>query len=169
MARMGIKQPARRLERAAKRVANGEFKQDPELEKGTSEFKQAGSSFNQMVMAVNQMISGQQRLLSDISHELRSPLTRLRMATALATRKQGESQELLRIDTEAQRLEQMIGELLELSRMNTDSHVTRESQPASSLWEEIFSDAEFEAEQVARPYALPLSQTSQSLVTQNCS
>jgi two-component system sensor histidine kinase CpxA len=96
------------------------------------------------------MISGQQRLLSDISHELRSPLTRLRMATALATRKQGESQELLRIDTEAQRLEQMIGELLELSRMNTDSHVTRESQPASSLWEEIFSDAEFEAEQVGK-------------------
>ncbi|MCG9790424.1 envelope stress sensor histidine kinase CpxA [Vibrio mediterranei] len=145
-----LSQPARRLERAAKRVANGEFKQDPELEKGTSEFKQAGSSFNQMVMAVNQMISGQQRLLSDISHELRSPLTRLRMATALATRKQGESQELLRIDTEAQRLEQMIGELLELSRMNTDSHVTRESQPASSLWEEIFSDAEFEAEQVGK-------------------
>ncbi|MFC5076315.1 Sensor protein CpxA [Vibrio thalassae] len=145
-----LSQPARRLELAAKRVANGEFKQDPELEKGMSEFKQAGSSFNQMVMAVNQMISGQQRLLSDISHELRSPLTRLRMATALATRKQGESQELLRIDTEAQRLEQMIGELLELSRMNTDSHVTRESQPASSLWEEIFSDAKFEAEQLGK-------------------
>ncbi|MGR5201048.1 HAMP domain-containing protein, partial [Photobacterium damselae] len=54
-----LSQPARSLERAAKRVANGEFKQDPELEKGTSEFKQAGSSFNQMVMAVNQMISGQ--------------------------------------------------------------------------------------------------------------
>lgn len=103
-----------------------------------------------MVLAVNQMISGQQRLLSDISHELRSPLTRLRMATGLAARKQGESAELTRIDTEAQRLEQMIGELLELSRMSTDSHVTRESQPASSLWEEIFSDAQFEAEQVGK-------------------
>ncbi|GAL37244.1 copper sensory histidine kinase CpxA [Vibrio maritimus] len=44
----------------------------------------------------------------------------------------------------------MIAELLELSRMNTDSHVTRESQPASSLWEEIFSDAQFEAEQVGK-------------------
>lgn len=145
-----LSQPARRLERAAKRVANGEFKQDPDLEKGTSEFRQAGSSFNQMVLAVNQMISGQQRLLSDISHELRSPLTRLRMATALATRKQGDSPELLRIDTEAQRLEQMIGELLELSRMNTDNHVAREVQPASSLWEEIFNDAQFEAEQLGK-------------------
>ncbi|KOO12447.1 two-component sensor protein, partial [Vibrio xuii] len=107
----------RKLERAAQRVAKGEFAEDPELEKGTSEFRQAGASFNQMVEAVNQMISGQQRLLSDISHELRSPLTRLRMATALATRKQGESPELTRIDTEAQRLEKMISELLELSRM----------------------------------------------------
>ncbi|WP_337239814.1 histidine kinase dimerization/phospho-acceptor domain-containing protein, partial [Vibrio cholerae] len=79
-----------------------EFVIDPNLEKGTAEFRQAGSSFNQMVEAVNQMISGQQRLLSDISHELRSPLTRLRMASALATRKQGDSPELVRIDTEAQ-------------------------------------------------------------------
>ncbi|MEL0615147.1 histidine kinase dimerization/phospho-acceptor domain-containing protein, partial [Marinomonas arenicola] len=70
-----------------------------------------GASFNQMVEAINQMISRQQRLLSDISHELRSPLTLLRMAQALAVRKQGESQEFTRIDTEAQRLEQMIGKL----------------------------------------------------------
>jgi len=143
-----LSQPARRLERAAQRVAKGEFEVDPTLEKGTSEFRQAGKSFNQMVEAVNQMISGQQRLLSDISHELRSPLTRLRMANALAIRKQGESQELERIDTEAQRLEQMISELLTLSRMQVDSHITREIQPLSSLWEEILKDAEFEAEQM---------------------
>tara|TARA_Y100001956_G_scaffold1064_1_gene1348 strand:- start:1870 stop:3255 length:1386 start_codon:yes stop_codon:yes gene_type:complete len=143
-----LSQPARKLERAAKRVAKGEFVVDPSLEKGTSEFRQAGASFNQMVEAVNQMISGQQRLLSDISHELRSPLTRLRMANALATRKQGESPELSRIDTEAQRLEQMIAELLELSRMQVDSHLTREEQPMTSLWEAILSDAQFEAEQM---------------------
>ncbi|MGF1752590.1 envelope stress sensor histidine kinase CpxA [Vibrio makurazakiensis] len=145
-----LSQPARKLERAAKRVANGEFEVDPQLEKGTSEFRQAGASFNQMVEAVNQMISGQQRLLSDISHELRSPLTRLRMANALATRKQGESQELERIETEAQRLEQMIGELLTLSRMQVDSHLNREVQPLSILWEEILKDAEFEAEQMGK-------------------
>lgn len=142
-----LSKPASRLEQAAKRVARGEFVVDPQLEKGTNEFRQAGESFNQMVEAVNQMISGQQRLLSDISHELRSPLTRLRMANALAVRKQGESSELERIDTEAQRLEQMIGELLQLSRMQTDSHLSRETQPLSSLWEELLNDAQFEAEQ----------------------
>lgn len=143
-----LSQPAQRLALAAQRVARGQFEADPELERGTTEFRQAGRSFNQMVEAVNQMVSGQQRLLSDISHELRSPLTRLRMANALATRKQGNSNELERIDTEAQRLEQMISELLELSRMQTNSHLSRESQPLTTLWEELLKDAQFEAEQM---------------------
>lgn len=143
-----LSQPANRMALAAQRVARGEFVVDPNLEKGPTEFRQAGKSFNQMVEAVNGMISGQQRLLSDISHELRSPLTRLRMATALATRKQGQSSEMERIDTEAQRLEVMIGELLELSRMQINSHMCREVQPLSSLWEEILSDAQFEAGQM---------------------
>ena len=99
-----------------------------------------------MVGSLNTMISGQQRLLSDISHELRSPLTRLRMATALATRKQGESAELSRIDMEAERLEQMISELLELSRIQVNSHQEREKTDAYSLWFDILEDAKFEAE-----------------------
>ncbi|SHO58396.1 envelope stress sensor histidine kinase CpxA [Vibrio quintilis] len=145
-----LSQPAQRLAQAAQRVASGEFRSDPSLEQGTSEFQQAGQSFNRMVEAVNSMISGQQRLLSDISHELRSPLTRLRMANALAIRKQGDSKELERIDTEAQRLEQMIGELLELSRMQLNSHMEREVQPLSSLWETLLDDAIFEAEQLSK-------------------
>ncbi|GAB3482031.1 envelope stress sensor histidine kinase CpxA [Marinomonas epiphytica] len=145
-----LSQPARRLEKAAQRVSRGEFKMDPSLEQGSSEFRQAGASFNQMVEAVNQMISRQQRLLSDISHELRSPLTRLRMAQSLAARKQGESLELTRIDTEAQRLEQMIGKLLELSRMQVDSHQQFETQPLVSLWEPLLDDSQFEAEQMGK-------------------
>lgn len=145
-----LSQPARRLERAAQRVAKGVFEIDPELEKGTSEFRQAGASFNQMVEAVNMMISRQQRLLSDISHELRSPLTRLRMAQALANRKLGDSPDLARIDTEAQRLEQMIGKLLELSSVQVDSHLNREAQPLSSLCDALLEDSQFEAEQMGK-------------------
>ncbi|OBT16430.1 two-component system sensor histidine kinase CpxA [Vibrio sp. UCD-FRSSP16_10] len=139
--------PARRLEHAAKRVTQGVFEVDPSLEQGTSEFKQTGASFNQMVLSVNQMVSGQQKLLSDISHELRSPLTRLRMANALATRKQGASKELERIETESERLEQMIKDLLNLSRMQIDSHHNRVQVNAPLLWNEILLDAKFEAEQ----------------------
>ncbi|KJG17125.1 envelope stress sensor histidine kinase CpxA [Photobacterium angustum] len=142
-----VTRPARRLQQAAERVAQGEFTADPNLETGPREFKKAGASFNQMVGALNTMISGQQRLLSDISHELRSPLTRLRMATALAQRKQGESRELTRVDTEAERLETMIGELLELSRMQVDSHQQNEMLYSQTLWYEMLEDARFEAEQ----------------------
>lgn len=142
-----VTRPARRLQQAAERVARGEFEVDPTLEQGPQEFKQAGASFNQMVGALNNIISGQQRLLSDISHELRSPLTRLRMATALAQRKQGQSSELSRIDTEAERLEKMISELLELSRMQVNSHQQQQIVDSHSLWYEMLEDACFEAEQ----------------------
>ena len=141
-----LSQPARRLQKAAERVARGQFEKDEALEKGPREFRKTGQSFNQMVGSLNTMISGQQRLLSDISHELRSPLTRLRMATALATRKQGESAELSRIDMEAERLEQMISELLELSRIQVNSHQEREKTDAYSLFFDILEDAKFEAE-----------------------
>lgn len=140
-----VTRPARRLQAAAERVGEGRFETDPSLEKGPREFVQAGASFNQMVTALNQMISGQQRLLSDISHELRSPLTRLRMANALAIRKQGESTDLARIDTEAERMEQMIADLLSLSRMQLNSHAEREVLTLAELWETLLEDAEFEA------------------------
>ncbi|SKA49241.1 envelope stress sensor histidine kinase CpxA [Enterovibrio nigricans] len=142
-----LSRPARRLQAAAERVAEGRLEIDPTLEKGPREFRQAGASFNQMVTALNQMISGQQRLLSDISHELRSPLTRLRMANALAIRKQGESANLTRIDTEAERMEQMIADLLSLSRMQLNSHAERETFTLEELWLPLLDDAEFEAEQ----------------------
>jgi two-component system sensor histidine kinase CpxA len=147
-----VSQPARRLELAAKRVSGGEFVVDPDLEKGTSEFKQTGKSFNQMVLSLNQIISGQQKLLSDISHELRSPLTRLRMANALATRKQGSSNELSRIDTEAERLEKMISELLNLSRMQTNSHLDRSVISLTDLYGELLENAKFEAEQSGKTF-----------------
>lgn len=140
-----VTRPARRLQAAAERVGEGRFETDPSLETGPREFSQAGASFNQMVTALNQMISGQQRLLSDISHELRSPLTRLRMANALAIRKQGESPDLARIDTEAERMEQMIADLLSLSRMQLNSHAERDVFTLPELWGTLLQDAEFEA------------------------
>ncbi|HCH02411.1 MAG TPA: two-component system sensor histidine kinase CpxA [Vibrio sp.] len=142
-----LSRPAMRLEKAAQKVARGVIEHDPELEKGPSEFKQAGASFNQMVTAINNKISEQQRLLSNISHELRSPLTRLRMANALAIRKQGESAELTRIDTEAERLELMINELLELSRQQIDAHQIHQNISVQALWGETIEDGKFEAEQ----------------------
>lgn len=158
-----LAKPARKLKAAADDVTAGQLRARPDLESGPVEFRAAGISFNQMVTALDLMVSAQQRLISDISHELRTPLTRLQLATALMRRKQGEGVELERIETEAQRLESMINNLLLLSRSQYKNELSREVVKASDLWSDVLDNAMFEAEQVGKslkilspPQAWPL-------------
>jgi two-component system sensor histidine kinase CpxA len=78
-----------------------------------------GIDFNAMAERMQSLLESQRRLLRDISHELRSPLTRLRVALDLA--KEGaDSSSLLahrRIELEAEKINEMIGNLLRLSRL----------------------------------------------------
>ena len=122
----------------------------PELEAGPQEFLAAGASFNQMVTALERMMTSQQRLLSDISHELRTPLTRLQLGTALLRRRSGESKELERIETEAQRLDSMINDLLVMSRNQQKNALVSETIKANQLWSEVLDNAAFEAEQMGK-------------------
>lgn len=142
-----LTRPARRFQAASRRVAHGELVTDPQLEQGPREFRDAGRGFNQMVTALNQMVTGQQQLVSDISHELRSPLTRLQMARALAARELGDSEALARIEREASQLEALISELLTLSRLQSQGHLERERISAETLWQTVIEDAQFEASQ----------------------
>lgn len=147
--------PARKLKMAADDVASGNLKQHPELEAGPQEFLATGSSFNQMVSSLQRMVQEQQRLISDISHELRTPLTRLQLATALMRRRHGEYAELGRIETEAQRLDSMINDLLALSRNQQKNDLVRESLKANELWDETLENAKFEAEQMGKMLEVP--------------
>ncbi|WP_313681805.1 envelope stress sensor histidine kinase CpxA, partial [Pantoea sp.] len=150
-----LARPARKLKHAADEVASGNLRQHPELESGPQEFLAAGSSFNQMVSALERMMTAQQRLLSDISHELRTPLTRLQLATALLRRRQGEGKELERIETEAQRLDGMINDLLVLSRTQHKNALVSEAMKANHLWNGVLEDAKFEAEQMGKRMDVP--------------
>ncbi|PHM39557.1 sensory histidine kinase in two-component regulatory system with CpxR [Xenorhabdus mauleonii] len=143
-----LAKPARKLKNAADDVARGNLRQHPELESGPQEFLATGSSFNQMVSALERMVTAQQRLISDISHELRTPLTRLQLATALLRRRHGESKELERIETETQRLDGMINDLLVLSRNQHKNELLRENIKACDIWHDILDNAKFEAEQM---------------------
>ncbi|MBJ7222127.1 MULTISPECIES: envelope stress sensor histidine kinase CpxA [unclassified Brenneria] len=145
-----LAKPARKLKYAADEVARGNLRQHPELEAGPQEFLATGVSFNQMVSALERMVTAQHRLLSDISHELRTPLTRLQLATALLRRRQGEGHELNRIETETQRLDSMINDLLVLSRTQHKNELTREFLRADELWGNVLDDAGFEAEQMGK-------------------
>lgn len=145
-----LAKPARKLKNAADDVARGNLKQHPELEAGPQEFLATGASFNQMVSALERMMNAQQRLISDISHELRTPLTRLQLATALMRRRHGEGHELARIETEAQRLDSMINDLLALSRGQQKGELAREQLKANELWADVLDNAGFEAEQMGK-------------------
>ncbi|HEX5732994.1 MAG TPA: ATP-binding protein [Blastocatellia bacterium] len=93
-------------------------------------------------------MASQQRLLHDISHELRSPLARLKIALELA--RQSDGQEALwaldRIEREADRLNDLIGQLLTLARLENDQPQTgKEFVDLRELVDEIVFDADFEA------------------------
>lgn len=103
-----------------------------------------------MVSALERMVTAQQRLISDISHALRTPLTHLQLATALMRRRHGEYHELARIETEARRLDSMINDLLLLSRGQQKSELAREQLKANKLWADMLDNAKFEAEQIGK-------------------
>lgn len=105
--------------------------------------------FDAMAARLETLVKAQSRLLNDISHELRSPLARLNVALGLARQRSGpESAVMLeRIELEAGRLNELIGRLLTLARME-DGEQRIPATPVS-LDEVVLSvaeDAEFEAQ-----------------------
>lgn len=143
-----IVRPVVRLQKAANAVALGNFQIDRKLALvGPLEFRQVGQSFNRMATAIDNLISNQQSLLSSISHELKTPLTRLQLSTALVRHQCGETESVKRIEKEIERMDKMINELLLLSRQQMNSQMERDIFNAELLWVDIVKDAQFEAEQ----------------------
>jgi signal transduction histidine kinase len=102
-----------------------------------------------MAEQIEDLMSSQQRLIRDISHELRSPLARLNVALGLARRNAGPEIEgsLDRIEREADRLNELIGVLLKLARLESGSEATnRETIDLEQVVREVTSDANFEAQ-----------------------
>jgi two-component system OmpR family sensor kinase len=78
--------------------------------------------FNRMGARLQSLIGSQRQLLRDVSHELRSPLARLRIALALAERATPAEREVIwpRLAKECDRLEALISEILELARLDAE-------------------------------------------------
>ncbi|OOR99267.1 two-component system sensor histidine kinase CpxA [Haemophilus paracuniculus] len=143
-----IAQPVHALRLSANAVASGNLAINPELENGSIyEIREVGRSFNQMIQSLQQLRLHQQRLLSDISHELKTPLARMQLATAILRHRSGESNELTRIENEIQKLNAMVLDLLSLSRQELNQHLTREIFPIEQIWQTVLDDANFETEQ----------------------
>jgi two-component system sensor histidine kinase CpxA len=88
------------------------------------------------------------RLLRDVSHELRSPLARMRLAVGLARRPGADSERQLdRLEREIERLDDLISQVLRLARLNgTDAPIEREPFDMDEMIQEIVHDANFEGE-----------------------
>ena len=140
-----LTRPVKELRLAANAIALGDLKTNPKIEnQGIKELRDVGRSFNQMVTALQDLNQYQQRLLADISHELKTPLARLQLAVAIIRRRNGESSEIDRIENEIQKLNTMILDLLSLSRQQVNSHLARAKFPVQQIWFDILEDAKFE-------------------------
>ncbi|MCA1797566.1 MAG: HAMP domain-containing protein [Geobacteraceae bacterium] len=144
--------PISRLRRATHRFASGDLStRIGTAVRGRNEIAALAADFDDMATRIEALVEGQQRLLRDISHELRSPLTRLGIALELARTQQGTAQQqksLERIELESARMNSMIGQLLDLTRMEHAATTTdREEVDLSPMLESIVRDAAYEAEE----------------------
>jgi two-component system sensor histidine kinase CpxA len=145
-----ISRPISKLGAAARRLADGDLKVrvGAVLGRRSDEISDLGKDFDQMAERIESLIGLQKRLLRDISHEFRSPLTRLTLALEIARQRGGQEavNALARIELEAQRLNALIGKLLMLARLESGvEQIEMEPFDVGELLEELAADADFEA------------------------
>jgi len=143
--------PVAKLRAATQQLAAGDLsaRADAPPRRRRDEISQLVRDFNTMAERLENLVNAQSRLLNDISHELRSPLARLNVALGLARQRTGpEAQGILeRIELEATRLNELIGRLLTLARLEGGEDAMRRTPfSLDELILDITKDADFEAQ-----------------------
>lgn len=142
--------PINNLKRAFEQVVNGKL--DVRIGEAMGgrrdELADLGRDFDAMATRISSLLQGQTRLLHHVSHELRSPLARMQMALGLARQNPDKINSTLdRVELESGRMDKMVGELLELSRLESGVvQLNKESIILNHLLASIVSDAQFEAD-----------------------
>ena len=140
--------PIVRLRTATHQLASGNLGARAAETSRKDEIAELVHDFNRMAERLEVLLNSQKQLISDISHELRSPLARLNVALGLARQRAGEesNKALDRIELEADRLNEMIGKLLTLARLESgESPAERSPVQILELLQEVVADADFEA------------------------
>ncbi len=144
-----VSKPVERLQSSARSLAAGnlEARVGQEFSRRKDELGVLARDFDAMADHVRNLIASKEDLLRGMSHELRSPLARLRVALGLA-RRPGEdiSRQLDRIELETERLDTLIGQMLQLSHLRAaEPAQTREPVDLGMLLGELVDDARLEA------------------------
>ncbi len=112
--------PVRKLRTAVDCFGRGDFSARATNTNRKDEIGELAKSFNQMADRIQTLLAAERRLLLDISHELRSPLARLSVAIELARSGEDRDDMLDRIQREAERLNELVAELLQVTRVEGD-------------------------------------------------
>lgn len=156
---LSITRPLNRLRGAVHDLGQTSYQQNSlaRLAARRDEFGVLANDFNKMGARLQSLIGSQRQLLRDVSHELRSPLARLRIALALAERAEPEQRQALwpRLTRECDRLEDLISEILALARVDAEqSHA--EPVDLNALLGSVRKDAQLSVpEQEIRLEAAP--------------
>lgn len=148
-----LSKPILAIKRAATDIGNGKL--DARVENAHKRKDELGSlatSFNTMAEKLSQNLTANQRLLADVSHELRSPMTRLQLAVGLAQQSinnpELQKKHLARCELEVTRLDEMISDVLSLSRLeNTFQKVNFQTVCLDTLLADICQDCQYLADE----------------------
>ena len=138
--------PLRRLRQAVDRFGRGDLSTRVHSTR-KDEIGELSQAFDEMAGRIETLLEAERRLLLDVSHELRSPLTRLDVAVDLALTSDDRGASLGRIKRDIGRLSVLVNELLQLTRAEGDpSDHNLEHVRLDEMLDALVEDCDVEAE-----------------------
>lgn len=140
--------PIHRISEGFAHLANANFstRLAPTMKYRKDELAALAQQFDRVAERLEELVASRDKLLSDVSHELRTPLTRLQLAIGLARQEPDNIEDsLARIDREVSNLDDLVGELLTLSKLESGTPVSGEYFDLAEILQSIVEDARFEA------------------------
>jgi signal transduction histidine kinase len=152
-----LSSPIVRLQKASRSLAAGalDTRVGQPFTRRKDEVGTLARDFDAMAERIQALVTDKETLLRDVSHELRSPLARIRMALALAQRRaeQAAQPDLVRIERETEKLDELVGHVMTLSRLRTATAPRRDVVRLDSLVAEVVEDARFERPEAKLEYS----------------
>jgi two-component system sensor histidine kinase CpxA len=139
--------PVRKLRDATDALAEGDLnaRVADSVARRRDELGMLGRDFDAMAEKLQRAAQRQTEMSRNISHELRSPLARIRVAVELARRKAGDLHEFERLEDEAERLDSLIGQILSYTKLEFDAARNREPVDLVDVVSEVAENVNFES------------------------
>ena len=143
-----LTQPIQRMQAGFGRLAQGNFatRLGPAMGRRRDEIADLAHDFDKMAIRLEELVAARDRLLADVSHELRTPLARLNLAIGLARQDPAKlATSLDRISGEAAKLDEMVGELLTLAKLESGQSKGEDYFNFAEVVKAVVQDARYEA------------------------